>query len=64
MICQNKSNNVEYLRIKTNKLFGLDPKSQFKMNNYLFFLFVNAEQCKKHAKLAQKLPKMALNAHY
>ena len=38
IICHNKSNNVKYQRIKMNKLFGLDPKSQFKTHNYSFFI--------------------------
>ena len=46
MIRHNKSNNVEYQRIKTNKLFGLDRKSRIKTNNYSFFylLMSNSEK--------------------
>ena len=45
-----------------NKLFGLDQKSQIKTNNYSFFFSV--KWCTKHAKMAQKWPKMSQNAHY
>ena len=63
MIRHNKSINVEYQQIKMNKLFGLDRKSQFKMNN-LFAFYLLMLNSAKHVKMAQKLPKMSLNAHY
>ena len=43
MIPLKKSNNVEYLGIKTIKLFGLGRKCGIKMNNYSDFLFVIEE---------------------
>ena len=55
MIHQNKSNNVEYRLIKTNKLFGLDRKSRLKRIIIHFFI----SQCRivqKHVKMAQKWP--------
>ena len=47
MICHKKLNNVEYPQIKTNKLFGFDWKSQFKMNHYFIFLLFMSNSAKK-----------------
>ena len=41
MIFPKPTNNVEYYQIKTNKLLGLDRKSQIKRSNNLDFGFVN-----------------------
>ena len=43
MIRHKNINNVEYCQIKTITLFGLDRKSQIKINNHLAFLFFNVK---------------------
>ena len=53
-----------------NKLFGLDWKSQFKNDNYVFIFFSlvmsnSAKICKvKMSQNAKKYVKMSQNAHY
>ena len=51
-------NNAKYWQFKANKLFGLDWKSQFKANNYLFnYLFFyslmlnSAKTCAKKSQM-------------
>ena len=60
MIRHNKSNNVKYRRIKTNKLFGLDRKSQFKTNNYSFFYLLMSNSAKNMWKWLKNVPKCPL----
>ena len=59
-----KLNNVEYRQIKMKELFGLDLKKVDSKQISIFILFVNVELCKKHVKMAQKLPKIFKNDHY
>ena len=48
--------NVEYWWIKMIKLFGLDQKSQFEMNNYSFFYLLLSN-------ISKNMSKMSQNAH-
>ena len=60
MIDHNKSKNVKYRLIKTNTLFGLDWKSQFKMNNCSFFICkcrIVEKTCKNGSKITKNVPK-------
>ena len=58
MIGHKKLDNVKYQRMKTNKLFGLVRKSQFKMNNCSILYLFMSNSAKKHVKMAQKCPKI------
>ena len=50
MIRHKQLNNVKYRWFKMNKLFGYDRKSQFKMNNYLFFYLFMSNSAKSKLK--------------
>ena len=57
MICPKKLNNLEYQWIKTNKLFGLDQKSQIKMHKYIVFYLLLSNIAEKTSKDGFKMTK-------